>query len=513
MNHHILSLLIFIPLIGACLILALPGEDKTTIRYSALATSLVAFSLSCLLVAQFDPSATQLQFVEHHRWIESLKISYFLGVDGLSIPFMPVIALLFMLAIVGSWNIQVGLKGYFGLLLLLETTILGAFCAQDLFLLLAFWQMSILPVYFMIGIWGHQNRVSTANKFFVVQLCGSVLLLFGALLIYFLSELNTFSIPELAGAAASFWEKRIEVLGHSISFAKTAFIILLLGFATRLPVFPFHSWFVATQSEAPTVVAAIVAALYIKLGAYGLLRVNYLLFPRAAHWMSLAISIGGGVNVIYGALCARGHNDLRRILAYMCLSQMGFVLLGLGVFSQTAFHGALLQMLVHSFYAGLLFFLVGLLGERAGNFQIFSSNGDRNFGGLVLKVPLLTGFFTVGIFAALGAPGFGSFPALALLFVGMFPVHVDITMVGLVGVLLTASYMLWMYRHVFLGSAPKSAELGSSAVISDLTVQERIYLTPLVILSVVIGVYPTPFIHFSASTVTQILAVLTGGGQ
>lgn len=501
--HFILTLIIFTPLLGAGLILALPKGDGMLHRYVALFTTVATFLLSCLLMWKFDRGVEGIQFLEQRDWIETLKISYLIGVDGISVYLILLTALIFPLCIMASWELAVGLKGFYTLFLILETTILGLFSSQDLFLFFAFWEASILPIYFMLGVWGHENRVYAATKFFLFQLGGSVFMLLGMLAVYYMAEPHTFNLMELA--KADFGGKVISVMGHDIPFGKTVFLMMLVGFAVRIPVFPLHSWFTVAQTEAPAVIAVVLAALFIKTGAYGLMRVNYALFSQAAQWMAFPLAIIGVVNVIYGAVCALGQKDLRRLVAYMCVSHMGFVLLGLGIFSLASFHGALLQMFSHGLYAGLLVFLVGILGDRSGHYNIVSDDPVRRFGGLVNRVPMLSGFFTVGVFASVGLPGFGAFPSQSMVFLGTFPVHRSLTILGLMGLVLTAAYFLWMFRRVFFGGG---ASASGSLAMADLTLRERLYLMPLAVLCVVSGLYPTPFIQLSSATLNAVLETL-----
>ncbi len=503
MLNNILSYILVTPLLGALAVLAIPKSERQLHRYAALFTALVTFFLACLMMWRFDRSAPGIQFIESHPWVESLKIAYLLGVDGVSVYLIPLTALIFLLGVISSWEVTQGVKGFFSLFLLLEATILGTFMAQDLFLFFAFWEASILPVYFMLGVWGHEKRVQAATKFFIFQLAGGVFMLLALLAIYYMAEPHTFSMVELAAMASPLSSKTVSLLGHEVPFAEAAFIMLLLGFAVRIPAFPLHSWYVEAQSEAPVAIAVVLAALFLKTGAYGLLRVNYTLFPGAAQWMASSIATLGIVNILYGALCALGQKDIRKLVAYMCISHMGFVLLGLGVFTQTSFHGALLHMICHGIYASLLVFLTGALGERTGHYNIVSDDPRKTFGGLVVRIPVLSGFFTVGVFAAVGIPGLAGFPPESLVFLGTFPEKRVLTVLALCGLLLTAGYFLWMYRRVFLGAPGSSTE---SMV--DLTLREKVFLTPLAVVCVVAGIYPTPFLNLSAATLSQILSAL-----
>lgn len=503
MIRNLLSAIIFLPLVGAALVLLVNNrdDDKRLSRYIALMIGFVTFALSCVLVANFDRSQAGIQFAENYEWISSLKISYSLGVDGLNVALIPLTALLFLLCIVASWDRTSGLKGYFSLFLILETAVLGTFAAQDLFLLFAFWEAALLPIYFMIGVWGNKNREYAATKFFLYQLAGSAFLLLGMIAIYYIAEPHSFSLIDLAGG--KFKEARIDIGGRSLGVEHLMFVLMLAGFAVRLPVVPLHSWFPHVQAEAPAALAVVLAAVFIKTGAYAIVRVNYALFPEAANWLAPLLAVAGVINIIYAGICALGQRDIRRLVAYSCISHMGFVLLGLGIFSSTAFHGAFLQMVSHGIYTGLLFFLVGILGSRSGQYDILNSDGSVGFGGLVSKAPLLTGFFTVAVFSALGVPGLAAFPSESLVFLGAFPFHRLLTVIGLAGVFLTAGYLLWMYRRVFLGTVGES-----TTHVTDVTLREQLFLVPLVLLCVFAGTYPTPLINLAQPTINQVLTNL-----
>ena len=296
-------------------------------------------------------------------------------------------------------------------------------------------------MYFMLAC-GATKRVQATTKFFIFQLAGGVFMLLALLAIYYMAEPHTFNMVELAAMAFAI-EQTVSLLGHEVPFAEAAFIMLLLGFAVRIPAFPLHSWYVEAQSEAPVAIAVVLAALFLKTGAYGLLRVNYTLFPGAAQWMASSIATLGIVNILYGALCALGQKDIRKLVAYMCISHMGFVLLGLGVFTQTSFHGALLHMICHGIYASLLVFLTGALGERTGHYNIVSDDPRKTFGGLVVRIPCPA--FSPSAFCCGGYPRTGRLSAGVL----VFPEHFPKTGAygACFGLLLTAGYFCgWSTR-------------------------------------------------------------------
>lgn len=501
----ILSGMVFLPLVGAVLILLSGRKDQNAPRYVALLTAGLTFALSCILVAKFDPGVSGLQFVERYNWVSSLKISYIMGVDGLSISLLVLTTLLFLLSVVASWSHPGTGSGYFSLFLLLESAILGTFAAQDLFLFFAFWAGALLPAYFMVSVWGGKAREYAATKFFLYQLAACALILLGMFAVYYSAEPHTFSLAELSGA--NFSGATIEIGGRGFNFGHLVFVLLLVGFAVRIPVVPFHTWFPHVQSEAPPALAVVLGSAFLKTGAYALVRVNYALFPEAAHWIAPVLATAGVVNVVYGGACALGQRDIRRLVAYSCVSHMGFVLLGLSIFSPMAFHGAFLVMVSHGIYAGLLFFLVGVLGTRSGHHAIVNEDGTSGFGGLVKRAPVLTAFFTVAVFSALGVPGLGGFTPEVLVFLGAFPTYRWLTILALVGVLLSAGYFLWMYRRVFLGKGG-----GKSDLVTDLTARERVFLVPLVLLCIFVGSYPAPLMNLASSTITSVLSTMNGTG-
>jgi len=501
--NFILSGIVFLPLVGAALILLTRPQDRNAQKYVALLTTGLTFALSCVLVAKFERGEAGLQFVERYDWVSSLKISYIMGVDGLSVSLFILTTLLFLLSVIASWNLGSGLKGYFSLFLALETTMLGTFAAQDLFLFFAFWAGALLPAYFMVSVWGGKAREYAATKFFLYQLAACAFLLLGMFAIYYAAEPHTFSLAELSGG--KFSGATLDIGGQSLHFGHLIFVLMLIGFAVRIPVVPFHTWFPHVQSEAPPALAVILASAFLKTGAYALVRVNYTLFPEAASRLSPLLAAAGVVNIVYGGACALGQKDIRKLVAYSCVSHMGFVLLGLAIFSPMAFHGAFLVMICHGIYAGLLFFLVGILGARSGHYLIVNEDGTSGFGGLVKRAPLLTGFFTVAVFSALGVPGLGGFTPELLVFLGAFPAHRWLTLFALGGVLLTAGYFLWMYRRVFLGKGGEKGEL-----VTDLTAREKVFLIPLVLLCVFVGSYPAPLMNLAGSTITSVLSAMGG---
>ncbi len=501
MIHFLLSLIVFLPLFGAFITILIPVAYKGVHRVIAFSTTLLTFLMSCFLVTHFDPTVGERQYIESFAWISTLNISYLIGVDGLSLIFIPLSSLLFLLCIISSWDQNNGAKGYFSLLLFLETSILGIFVAQDLFLFFSFWLSSLLPIYFLIGIWGGENKEYSATKFFIYQLVGCSLILLGLLTVYYSASPHSFNLMELIGG--KFINSKITIGNRELRLEPLAFGLLFLGFAIRLPIVPFHSWFPHVLVEAPSSLKVLIAALFIKTSAYAIVRVNYSLFPEATHQYAPVIAIIGTINILYGAFCALGQKDLRKIIAYNCISHIGFAVLGLSVFSATAFHGALLGLLSHGIYVGLLFFLVGIIGVRSGEYRLVGVDGKLFFGGIVFRAPILTAFFTIAVFSALGVPGLGAFVSDLLTFLGVFPFRKSLTIIAIFSLVLTAGYFLWMYKRLILGQPHKH-----TTSITDLTPRDQLILLPLVILCFIVGTYPAPLLKFSQATINQILSSL-----
>jgi NADH-quinone oxidoreductase subunit M len=483
-----LTFLTFFPLLGAVIIPFLPKSKTTWPRWVALFTSLppvwVAWRLFCL----FDRSQAGMQFMEGpFAWIPSYNIEYFMGIDGLSITMVLLTTIITPICILASWNIQKAVRGYFSLFLLLITGMMGVFVALDWFLFYIFWEIMLLPMYFLIGIWGGPRREYAAIKFFLYTLLGSVLMLLVMLAFYFYSDGNSFNLLVLADQA-----KHIGPL-QSEGFRIACWFGLFICFAVKIPAFPFHTWLPDAHVEAPTAISVILAGVLLKMGIYGILRFNYLLFPDITADFAWMLAGLGVVNILYGALCAMAQTDFKKLIAYSSISHMGFCLLGMSSFTTEGINGAVLQMFTHGVITAQLFLIVGIIYDRAHHRDL------AGFGGLATTMPRYAVFSGIAFFAALGLPGFAGFIAEILVFLGAFKVWRVMTIISVSGVVLTAAYMLWTYQKVFLGKVNEKYK-----DFKDISVREMITLLPLVAITVAVGVYPKPVLELINSSLVAL---------
>ncbi len=488
MESSVLTLMVFLPLLGALIVVAIPRTGELAMRVVSLVATGIPVLIAIWLYKAFDPNVSGMQFTVETPWIPPFNIWYRMGVDGLSISLVLLTALLSFICIIASWNITGSVKGYHALFLLLETGMQGVFVSLDFFLFYVFWEMMLLPMYFLIGVWGGPNRVYAAIKFFLYTLAGSVLMLLAMLAFYFTTEPHTFDMLELIQKSGS----------YDRTFQLWVFAALFIGFAIKVPVFPFHTWLPDAHVEAPTPVSVILAGILLKMGGYGLLRISYPMLPEAAHYFAYSIALLGLINIIYGAFCAMAQSDLKKLVAYSSISHMGYVLLGTAVMTQAGWDGAVLQMFNHGCVTAMLFLLVGVLYDRAHHREI-----DR-FGGLGSNVPVIAGFWSLAGFAALGLPGLSSFISEALVFLGAFPVYRTITILAALGIILTAGYILWMLQRIFMGQ-PKE----QYADFSEISSREVVTLAPLGIIVIVLGVYPMPVLALIRASTGYLLGLVT----
>ncbi|NIT35397.1 MAG: NADH-quinone oxidoreductase subunit M [candidate division Zixibacteria bacterium] len=488
MAFPILTLTVFTPLVGIIVVLLLPERWVNGIRAVAVAFTAAALAFSIWALAAFDPKITgAMQLEELHRWIPSVDIFYHLGVDGLSMPFIILTTLLSFLAAIASFSIKERVKEYFALYLLLETGMLGVFVALDLFLFYVFWEVMLVPMYFLIGIWGGEKREYAAIKFFLYTLLGSVVMLLGILALYFTSQPHTFDMLELMRQRGTFVR----------AFQIIVFLAFYVGFAIKVPVFPFHTWLPDAHVEAPTAISVLLAGVLLKMGGYGLLRVSYPILPQGAHWFVWPLAILGVINIVYGSLVAMAQKDLKKLIAYSSVGHMGFVLLGAAAMTPTALDGAVMQMVTHGIITGALFLLVGVLYDRAHVREISA------FSGLGVRVPVYVGIMSFTMIASLGLPGLAGFVSEFLSLVGSFPVFPVLVIISGAGIIITAAYFLWTIRRMFLGTlTPRWENL------PDINFRELVTVVPLMILTVLIGVYPSVLIKLMDPALTELSRVM-----
>ncbi|MSR74861.1 MAG: NADH-quinone oxidoreductase subunit M [Planctomycetes bacterium] len=462
-----------------------------------------------LTLAAASPIAADMRYVEYGQWIPSFNIHYMMGVDGLSMPLIFLTGLLWVLCFVYSFSIEDGVKGYFALFLLLQTGLIGVFCALDFFLFYVFWEIVLLPMYFLIGYWGGTNRLYAAIKFFIYTLVGSVLLLVAMLALYWKDGYDSFNLLTLTSLSG----------GFDLSFQMWIFMALFMGFAIKVPVFPFHTWLPDAHVQAPTAVSVVLAGVLLKMGGYGFYRFSYTLAPDAGISQTMVLFIGGlgVINIVYGALCAMAQKDFKSLVAYSSVSHMGFVLLGLAAMTTEGIQGSVLQMFNHGVSSAMMFLLVGVLYERAHHRDL-----DR-FGGIGLQMPYYTGFAIIGFFASLGLPGLNGFISEVLVFMGSFNSETFfagnsavyglprwMVYLALPGVVLTAGYILWTVQRVYMGTAKKE----EYKTFRDLNWREVFSLAPLAAMCIIFGVAPQLILGYMNNTLDHLRTfIVTGGGN
>lgn len=489
----LLSLIIFLPLVGSLCILALPKDNKSLVQRVGLTFAGLSFLASLLLLANFDGSRVDMQFVEKLSWIPVFNVQYFLGIDGLSLPLVILTTFLSVIAMIVSLNIENRVKEYWFWFLMLETGMLGVFAALDFFLFYVFWEITLVPMYFLIGVWGGPKKEYAAMKFFIYTLFGSVFMLLSIIALYFASSPHTLDILALTA-------QRDHLLQAGMAFQLLVFLGFYVAFAIKVPLFPFHTWLPLAHVEAPTAVSIILAGVLLKMGSYGLMRVNLPMFPEATKYFLTPLVIISFINIVYGSLCALAQKDMKRMVAYSSINHMGYAMLGIVSLTAIGFNGAVLQMVTHGIITGALFLLVGVIYDRAHTRDI------EAFGGLGAQTPVYTGFMVVACMASLGLPGLAGFIGEFLCFLGGFKTWPVWTALSVTGILVTAAFFLKMIQKVFLGPLnPKWKDL------TDMDSRELAAAVPLLILMIVLGVYPRLALDLMNETLTA-LARFVGGG-
>lgn len=484
---NLLSLVTFIPLLGALAILVIPKEKTREIQLAALLASGAAFALSLLLLVAFNCSSSSMQFVEQATWIPSLGISYHLGLDGLSLPLVLLTTFMTLIALIASLGIKERIKEYFFWFLVLEVGMIGVFAALDLVLFYFFWELTLVPMYFLIGIWGGPKKEYAAIKFFLYTLSGSVFLLLGILALYFQPNAHTFDFSALVQAQAA-WSPRFQIL---------VFLAFYFGFAIKIPAFPFHTWLPLAHVEAPTAVSVILAAVLLKMGVYGLLRFSYALLPLGFQWFLPYLAAIAVINIVYGALCAMAQTDMKKMVAYSSVNHMGYCLLGIAGLTATGFTGAIMQMLTHGLITGALFLLVGVIYDRAHTRDIAA------FGGLAVRLPVYAALMSLACFASLGLPGLAGFISEFFCFLGAFARWKMYTAVSVLGILATAAFFLRMLEKVFLGPFNNKWK-----DLTDMSARELVTIVPLAALTILLGIYPRIALDRINATVISMIGMI-----
>ncbi|MDY6843894.1 MAG: NADH-quinone oxidoreductase subunit M, partial [Thermodesulfobacteriota bacterium] len=478
LSFPILTFLIFFPLLGAVLILFLHRESKNLIKSVAFTVTLINFFVSISLYFYHDAGNLEMQFVEYIPWVKEYGISYFVGIDGISLLLILLTTFISVISVLACWkDIQEKVKEFLICFLFLETGMIGVFASLDLFLFYVFWEITLIPMYLLIGVWGNPaRRVYAAIKFFIFTMFGSLLMLVAILVLYFhhggVTGEYTFNILQLYYASVP---KSMQIW---------LFLGFALAFAIKVPMFPFHTWLPDAHTEAPTVGSVILAAVLLKMGTYGFLRFAMPLFPYATRYFVPVIAILAIIGIIYGAFVCIVQLDLKRLIAFSSVSHLGFVMLGLFMLNTQGVQGGVLQMINHGLSTGALFLIVGMIYERRHTRMI------ADFGGLAKQMPIFATYFLIVTLSSIGLPGLNGFIGEFLILLGAFKRNVIYGALGATGVIFAAVYMLWMFQRVMYGEVTKP----ENKVLKDLSVREFFVLAPIVIMIIWIGVYPTPFL-------------------
>jgi NADH-quinone oxidoreductase subunit M len=488
-NFPLLTLILFTPLVGAALTMFINRRHENAIRWVANLFALAGFVVSLPLWFWYDQAGPQFQFVEKTPWIPAVGAQYHLGVDGFASLMVLLTTLMGVIAILSSWNaIKERVKEYYIFLLILQGGMIGAFVSLDFLLFFLFWEVMLVPMYFLIGIWGSDRRLYSAIKFFLYTLFGSVLMLLGILALYFynysLTQQYTFDITQYYKLALPF------------NLQWWVFLAFFVGFAIKVPMFPFHTWLPDAHTDAPTAGSVILAAVLLKMGTYGFIRFSLPILPDASKAfvpMMIGLSL---VGIVYGALVAMAQRDWKRLVAYSSVSHMAMVMLGMFALSPVGIKGSILQQINHGISTGMLFLVVGIVYERRHTRLI------SEYGGLSKVMPVYAAIFGVAMLSSIGLPALNGFVGELLILQAAFVANKTWAIIAGSGVVLGAAYMLWLFQRTMLGKIENPKNEG----LKDLSFREVVVFAPLIILAVWIGIYPTPFLNRLDTTVNAVVA-------
>ncbi len=530
-----LTWITFLPILGMVIIILIPsGKDdisKATsiqlFRWGTVFFTFLQLILAIWIFTNFDKtlagvnSIDGMQFVERVRWIDvsnlplfgDVRIDYFVGIDGLSAPMVLLTALICFVASLASFNIKKAVKGYFAMYLLLDAGMMGVFVSLDFVLFYVFWELMLLPMYFLIGIWGGPRKEYAAIKFFLYTLFGSVFMLLVIIALYF--GVGSFNMLDMMDPSK--YSPDSILYGAGTTWRYIAFMALFVGFAIKVPSVPFHTWLPDAHVEAPTPISVILAGVLLKMGTYGMLRISWPIFPDAVKYFQDFIAIVGMVSIVYGGLCALGQfkvgkRDFKKLIAYSSVSHMGYVVLGMASMQTEGMVGAIFQMFNHGTITAMLFMIVGVIYDRS------HTRGLDDFGGLANKMPIYTGIMTIAFFAAIGLPGMSGFISEILVFVGAFKSYPVYTIISVSGIIIGAGYMLWALQKVFLGKLPDrwSGPWDPTKKLyknDDVNALELSALLPLAFVVIYLGINPNPVVGLMTTSVNHLIDFVKVSGH
>jgi NADH-quinone oxidoreductase subunit M len=490
MQLPIISVLIFLPLLGIVPLLFLDQKNHKVLKGFTLVLSLVEFILSLRLWFGFNDAYGGMQFVERYNWLPQYGISYYVGVDGFSLLLILLTTFLTPICVLATWeDVQFRVKEFMICLLFMMSGMIGVFVSLDMFLFYVFWEVQLIPMYLLIGVWGNPaRRVYAAIKFFLFTMFGSLLMLVAILVLYFHNGETT--------GTYTFDLLKLYDLGVPFHMQFWMFLAFALAFAIKVPMFPFHTWLPDAHTEAPTVGSVILAAVLLKMGTYGFLRFNMPLFPEAAYYFVPLFCILALIGIVYGALVSMVQIDLKRLIAFSSVSHLGFVMLGLFAFNMQGVQGGIIQMINHGLSTGALFLIVGCIYERRHTRMI------ADFGGLSTPMPIFATIFMIVALSSIGLPGLNGFVGEFLILLGAFKVNKLYAAIAATGVIFAACYMLWMFQRVMFGKVTNEKNMN----LPDLSWREIAYFAPLLLFIVWIGVYPNTFLDKTKATTAQFVS-------
>jgi len=494
--EHLLSIITFLPLVAAAILaLFLRGDDEAARRnakWLALLATLATFLLSLFLLTGFDPADTGFQFVEEYDWI--LGLQYKMGVDGISVLFVLLTTFLMPVTIAACWDVEVRVKEYMIAFLVLETLMLGVFCALDLVLFYLFFEAGLIPMFLIIGIWGGKDRIYASFKFFLYTFLGSVLMLVAMIAMYF--DAGTTDIVQLL--QHNFASETLNIAGFQVlgGLQTLLFVAFFASFAVKMPMWPVHTWLPDAHVQAPTAGSVVLAAILLKMGGYGFLRFSLPMFPVASDMLAPLVFWMSAIAIVYTSLVALAQNDMKKLIAYSSVAHMGYVTMGIFAANQQGVEGAIFQMLSHGFISGALFLCVGVIYDRMHTREIDA------YGGLVNRMPAYALVFMFFTMANVGLPGTSGFVGEFLTLAGIFQVNTLVAAVATSGVILSAAYALWLYRRVVFGDLIKE----SLRSITDMTRREKAIFAPLIAMTLLLGIYPSLVTDITGPSVANLVA-------